>query len=322
MDFLTVDEYQVLERVDEYSLYCFYLKFDPDVGAKYSSPLRTKDSDPSFGIYVREFGGLRANEFMWKDAALSVPNFGDIFDLIIRLFKEVTTRPEAMFKVLGDFGYVEKYKSSASTLIVKEPVYAEPVDITILKKSFNQNDMQYWKQYGVTKEILATYSVHRVGAYWLYKDQKIPKYPRQCYAYEIFGKYQLYQPFEHKKKKFRNNWHELCVPGLKQIRSNGLHIITKAVKDIMCLRSLGFDATCPRGENASPHPMYFGWCNKTFKRTVTLFDNDGKTSEDKYPYESYQVPLETGTKDISDFYAKFGPTETQLLLNRLIYGNT
>ena len=74
MEHLLFSGEDILERVDEYTLYCSYLGFEPLIGAKYISPLRSStdssvDTDPSFGIYERKYG-KGSHEFMWKDQGI------------------------------------------------------------------------------------------------------------------------------------------------------------------------------------------------------------------------------------------------------------
>ena len=55
MTLSSVTEQLILERVDEYSLYCYYMGYEPIIGKKYHSPLRKGDDDPSFVIFERKY---------------------------------------------------------------------------------------------------------------------------------------------------------------------------------------------------------------------------------------------------------------------------
>ena len=210
MEHLFFSSEDVLERVDEYTLYCSYLGYEPAIGGTYISPIRFTESevDPSFGIYVRKLGH-GPHEFMWKDQGLGI--HGDIFDLVQRLCG-LNGRRSAMQQVLVDAGLIP---GTDSKVVIKpgEKKYQAYADIQIIPSSLNWKDINYWGRINIDKEILSEYNVQPFKMYWLYEGQSTPRYPKGlAYAYQIWDKYQLYFPNEAKKNKFRTNWTELCVP--------------------------------------------------------------------------------------------------------------
>lgn len=313
-------EQEILERVDEYSLYCFYLEFEPIIGCKYNSKLRTGDEFPSFGVYertaVRRAGGDYANEYMWKDQALPGKNYGDIFDLVQIIFN-LPSRFNALWKICADFNLGGTYEAQ-KTLVVIEPVFTPPVRIRVESRPFEQKDFEYWNKYNISLEILQAYNCTAVK-YVLYNEfQEIPQAPFQAYAYRIHNRYQIYQPHAPKSCKFRNDWTELHIPGWFQLQGNELCINTKSYKDVMCLRSFGYDAVAPRGENILLPAKAIEVLGQRFKHVVTLFDNDGKHSADSYPFQQIFIPIESGEKDITDYCAKYGKEKTAELLKQLL----
>lgn len=323
MDISSISELEILERVDEYSLYCFYLEFEPHIGAVYRSRIRTGDDVPSFGIYPRTKakGDI---EFMWKDQALHPKdsiigkNYGDIFGLVQVLFT-LPTRVDAVFKIASDIGLLEDYPVE-KTLIKCEPVYNEPCNIRVKSRDFTSKDLEFWRQFNISEEILNQYNCTAIEYFFLTDKQVIPTYCKQGYAYRIHDKYQIYRPFEERKKKFRNDWTDYHIPGLSQLQGKDLCIVTKSYKDVMSLRSFGFDAVSPRAENVIPLPGMITYLQKRFKRVVTLFDNDGKESSHLYPFEHLYVPVDKA-KDPTDYCKMYGPASTFELLNSLLYGN-
>lgn len=311
-----VSALEILERVDEYSLYCFYLDFEPVIGAKYRSRIRTGDDRASFGMYVRKHGGDKPHEYMWKDQALPVPNYGDIFDLVQRLHPELENRLQAMIKVAQDFGLLEGTTAVTKQLIVT-PCTKEPSHIRIRSRPFSSTDLSYWKQFNVTPEILSKYLVKAVEFYYLFDSDVYPRSPYGLmYAYQIFDKFQLYQPVP---KQFYMDWTELCIPGFQQLSGQReLLVVTKSVKDIMCLRSLGIEAIAPRAENMIPSPDLIQWL-KQFKKVYILMDNDSKSSPHLYPFESVQIPIESGEKDVTDYLKRYGVSQTLELLKTLLH---
>ncbi len=316
-EYLGYSDNDILERVDEYSLYCHYLGFEPIIGQKYSSPIRLGDDNPSFAIFERRYGfntAIPISEFLWKDHAVATHGPQDVFDLITILCG-YTSRIQAYWKVCSDFGIGGAAAMGSNQILFKEPKYNIPIEIKVKSKSFSSREIRYWKQYNVTEAILKLYNCTSIECYWLTKTQQYPGYPKGLgFAYRIYDKYQLYFPFQEKQKKFRNNWTDVCVPGFQQLQHTDICIVTKAYKDVMALRGFGYDAISPRGENIMLPVDVIEYIKNRYKTVFTLFDNDGKHKAAQYPFRMCQIPVESNQKDLTDYCAYFGIDATQNLL--------
>lgn len=316
------DEHDILELLDEYSLYCYYLGYEPIIGKSYRSPIRksnalTRDDVPSFDIYVRKFGGNRAYEYMWKDKAGGAINYGNIFTLV-RLLLGLKSEFEAKLRVVSDL-IIDNKPSPA--LSYYEPEHSVACSIRIKSRAFTVRDDRYWGQYNISRELLTQYDVKALSYYWLNEMQSYPNRAYGlAYAYNVLGRHQLYFPYAAREFKFRNDWTEKCVFGWKQLTFTKPLIITKSAKDVLCLASLGFEAITPRGENILLPPECLAVIDKRYKdNVITLFDNDGKHSAEKYSYRATQILLEFEAKDPTDYCAKYGPDNTRELVNQLLY---
>ncbi len=331
MEELLFSSEDILERVDEYTLYCSYLDYDPVIGKRYLSPVRTvleaqQDTDPSFGIYAntrapKNIGeGVYPNEFLWRDLAKGVG--GDIFTLVQTLYK-LKSRREAMIQVMIDTGLLESTEKRMRPMIdVKEKRFQGYANITIQSREFfDSQELRFWNKGNINRDLLNRYQTTSVRTYWLYDDQMYPRFaPRHSYAYRIWDKYQLYFPREGKKRKFRTDWTYPCVPGFLQLEYNSpLLVITKSMKDVMLLRSFGYEAISPRGENILVPVECIEMMKRKYKRIVILFDNDMKHKGDEYEFEKVYVPqIKPNDKDSFDFCSNHGPQETKLMLQQII----
>lgn len=330
MEYLLYEEKEILELVDEYQLYCFYLQADIIIGQKNPTPdiIRSRrniatDKSPSLTVFATntKLDIPRHNEFLFKEHSIGL--CGDIFKLVQELYG-LGTRKEAMHQICKDFNL-----GGAPHLLVPnvlpnvERKYMDPVHIQIKSRPFNMRDLLFWDRVNVTKEILQMYHVKALQAFWLAADQQIPSYPSGLgYSYEIDGRYQLYFPYtRNKAKKFRMNWGAYDIPGFYQLTGQrDLLIITKSMKDIMCLRSFGYDAISCKGENSMISEECMAWCRTNYKRILILFDNDGKHKAAEYPEDKIWIPKEVETdKDISDYTDNHGPKQASKLLKSLIY---
>ena len=322
MEYLEFNEDDILERVDEYSLYCYYMGYEPIIGKKYHSPLRKGDDDPSFVIFERKYcTGYLTTEYLWKDQAMNLRGPQDIFSFI-QFQYGFQTRQEALYQICKQFnlGGAICNCESIKPLDYIIPKYVEPIEIAIRSCAFSRRDLAYWKNINVNEQILKAYNTTAIDCYWLTAKQQIPKYPHGLgYAYRINTKYQLYFPFQEKRKKFRNNWDNTCIPGLQQLCKDDLLIVTKAYKDMLCIRSFGYDVVAPKGENIMLPEKFIAYASKKYKQVVTLFDNDGKHKAQCYPWPQLQVPLESGKKDITDYCVHYGIKATVDLIKQLLH---
>lgn len=313
---LILSDMAILERVDEYTLYCRYLGFEPMLKTKYPSLVRAKDNDPSFSI----FESLKPDrEFFWKDNGIG--DSGDIFKLIRLRFGLKDTR-DVYRKIDHDFqlGFTTgtpppENKIVHNTLGDKKP----EVHIRIQSKPFTTADYKFWDSFGVTPATLQLYKVKSLQYYWMHDFQEVPKVPRNlAFAYEVLGKYKIYQPHM-PLFKFRNDFTEKCLEGFAQLTyKTDTLVITKSTKDVMVLREFGYDAVSPRSENTMVPEPYLKYFHTRYKKIYILFDNDMKHRGDKYQEPKIYVPIASKEKDVSDFRRAFGPQTTRDLLNTII----
>lgn len=314
MDDFLMSEDVLLTLVDEYTLYCHYLEFEPEIKLNYLSPLRADDQTPSFGIFnVRKSN----REYFWKDSG-GRGNSGDIFKLV-QLLYGYETRFQAMQRILSDFSLgaaVEKREKVIRNVVTQR----SDADIRIKPREFYDLDYKFWQQFNVSENILKMYRTTPFSYYFMKPDQVTPYFPPfYAYAYRVYDRYQLYFPYNDKGRKFRMDLQDTYVHGIEQLTySSDTLIITKSRKDIMCLRSFGYEAVAPRSENTPMPEKFFTWADRHYKRKLVLFDNDMKHRGEWYPYDKIYVPEDTGCKDISDFTRDFSPHSAAELLRQLI----
>jgi hypothetical protein len=266
-------------------------------------------------------------EYAWKDNG-GRGTAGEIFKLVQLLHGYNTVR-EAWQKVDIDFklGFGSK-EPKTNKIVQYQPPLDIPSHIAIKSKPFGQSELDWWMQRGVDYAQLTRYKVSNVALYWLAKEQcggTTPAY-KFCFAYEIMGRYQLYQPLAPKDKKFRNNLTDRDLHGFHQLKfQQDTLIITKARKDVMVLdmlsKEIGAEFVCPRSETTLIAPEYLRYLETKYKKIYTLFDNDGKHKASEYSYTALEIPIDSGTKDPDEFRIKFGRTETINLICSLIRNN-
>lgn len=312
----------ILERVDEYTLYTYYLGFKPELGPTFSSPVRSRDnpdSNGSFSIFPVSSKKAR-NAYLWKDNGTG--QVGNIFKLV-GILHCVTSHVDILRIIDRDFklGFSTGEPIQYQMAKIVAPPHRGYADIRVKSRPFRLADLKYWAQFGITESTLNRYLVTSVEMVWLFEDQKSPKMPRDlCFAYRIWSKYKIYRPqAPDKSDKFRNNFNEMHVEGFTQLRyKSDLVIITKSLKDVMMFYELGYEAVASHSESNILSEKVLRYLESKFKRIVVWYDNDGKTQADKYSYQKVYVPIESGEKDPSDFYKRYGKEATQSLITQLL----
>jgi hypothetical protein len=312
----------ILERVDEYALYTYYLGGEPELGPKFPSPIRPKndpDTASSFSLFPTS-SKLANNEYVWKDHGTG--QTGNVFKLIglMHGIRDLTTVYRVIDRDL-QLGFSSNTPINHRILPVHKPVYRGTCDIKIRSKPFTTKDLGYWQQFGITEKTLLFYNVSSVELFWLYKDQKHPKVPSDpCYAYRVWSKYKLYRPLaRNKEDKFRNDYTERHLEGFCQLKfKSDTLIITKSNKENMMFHEFGYESVASHSENNILPVNALKMFESKYKNIVVWYDNDGKHLADKYPYDKVFVPLESGEKDPTDYRKRYGEEAMYKLIKQLI----
>lgn len=329
-DYLSFTESDILERVDEYSLYCHYLGYHLELGSKYLVPtgLRASnnmlaDIDESFSVFQKATRLDTPTMLLWKDHG-GRGYSGDIFELVKRIYG-YSSRYEVIQRIASEFGFGAPWAHEPVPLIhLERKQKLVKIDIAVKSKPWTTRELLFWDRGHIDKKLLMSYDTSVVDIYWTYIGQKKAFKPTgMMFAYWVMDKYQLYSPYAKKEDKFINDWTPIVVPGFTQLQHNSdLCIITKSLKDVMCLRSFGYESISVRSENVLLPKECIGYLKRKYKKILILFDNDGKHRGDEYEFEKIYVPKIVDTdKDSFDYCDNHGDKETRSMLKSIIYGH-
>jgi hypothetical protein len=208
-----------------------------------------------------------------------------------------------------------------------------------LKLSNDHEYLKFWLKYGITQEILDQYRVKIISSFEMVnKQNKIitisAKYNKPIYGFVIDDDtVKMYQPYSLEFKwrwfgKKPNNW----IFGYDQLDKKGeVVILTAGEKDVMTLRSLGFNAIALNSETATIIDSALLADLKTrFKTIAVLYDLDETgIKNSKSLSENYRLKrivlnkkyYESGYgKDISDLiaYTTNNPNNTEISIGILV----
>lgn len=213
----------------------------------------------------------------------------------------------------------------------------------VLQQNFSENELSFWRQYGITEEILRTYKVCSVKEFRGENKDKEPYLLRASAEEPIFGylgkKFmKIYRPLSEVRFLYGGNPGENYCFGLEQIPLKGDTLfITGGEKDVLSLVSHGFYAICFNSETSMIPASIIRKLSHRFKHIVILYDVDetGLKSSLKHQQQLSEfgvkrivLPLSGAKtdKDISDYF-KTGKTRenfSQLFLEFLdsLYSDT
>lgn len=285
----------ILSKVSEYDIYAYYLgQFK--VGAIYNSPFR-KDKNPSFGIYYSK----RTKQLLFKDHGTG--ECGNIVKFV-SLYTGLTNYNDILKDIVKQLNITTDTKLDSS----KQYIPSSETVIGIVRQKFTPTDINYWSQFNISEKTLKKFNVNSIKYYLCNGIVKgIYKEDNPMYAYKVYNNFKIYRPLADKYTKWRNNLTEYDIQGYAQLPSKGdTLIITKSMKDVMCLYEMGIPAISPSSESTFiPNDILEG-LKKRFKRIIILFDRDNagvkylRKMSLKTGLEGLLVHKKFKAKDISD----------------------
>lgn len=315
-----ISQKAILERVSEYDLWVYYLGHCK-LNKAFNSPLR-KDKKPSAVLFVAS-----NSRILFKDFAT-----GEIYDI----FKFIQTLGydyrDTLYKIDSDFqlGFNSKAVKPNKIPVISDykPEYNKKLSqIMIKRKSWDKKALDYWKEYNVSLDILESYKVSSIQYFWVVKDKNVHLYEAKnpTFCYDLGEqKYKIYRPYEH-NYRFITNAENDVLQGVDNLPNSAeLLVITKAMKDVMVLHSLGYNAVAVQSESSFPSEPVINALKCRFGRIIVLFDNDDpgvKGSEkfcSKFGLDCISLPKDSKCKDIAEYIKLHGQKQTKYLLKWLI----
>lgn len=288
----------LLDKVDDYTIYSYYLgPFKP--GKLMNSPLRSDDKMPSFAIFATKDGAL-----LFKDHGTGVAGNALKF---MKLYKGIQTREELERELLRIVRRFDPTSSAAT--VTRTYTSKEDTDIGIVRQPFTDVDKRYWKQFHISIDTLKRFNVFSIK-YFLCNRVVRGTYKEDSpmYAYKVYDKFKIYRPLASKYTKWRTNLTNRHVQGLAELPYEGgdLLIITKSLKDVMCLYEMGFSAIAASSETTFIPEDILKSLRRKWKHIVILYDRDvtgmkkAREYSKQYKLKPIFVHKKFKSKDISD----------------------
>lgn len=284
----------ILSKVTEYDIYARYIgQFK--IGFIYNSPFR-EDKNPSFGI----FRSRKSGKLLFKDHGNG--ECGDVIKFV-ELYTGLTNYNDILNRIVTDMSITNNTKLKST-----KQYESKDTVIGVVRQDWTDVDKQYWSQFGITKETLTKFNVFSIKYYLCDGIVKgIYKNENPMYAYKVYDHFKIYRPLADKYTKWRNNLTPYDIQGYEQLPKKGdLLIITKSLKDVMCLYEMGYTAISPSSESTFLTPDVIDALKRRFKRILICFDRDISGVKNmrkislKTGLKGFLVHKKWKAKDISD----------------------
>jgi hypothetical protein len=295
---ITMSLRDLLDKLDDYSIYSYYLgPFKPRT--LMNSPLRPDDKIPSFAIFPSKSGDLLFKDHGTGEAGNALK--------FIKLYKGIQTRDELERELLR---IVKRFNpTSRAATVTRTYTPSEDTEIGIVRQPFTEVDKKYWKQFHISIDTLRRFNVFSIKYFLCNRVVRgTYKETSPMYAYKVYDKFKIYRPLASKYTKWRTNLTNRHVQGLAELPYEGgdLLVITKSLKDVMCLYEMGISAIAASSETTFIPDDILRTLRRKWKRVVILYDRDAtgmmkaRDYSKQYKLNAIFVHKKFKSKDISD----------------------
>lgn len=313
----------LLSKNSEETYMSTYLKL-PITRGLHVSPLR-RDNRPTCSFCHSKKGELMFHDFG--------TGFHENFVGVVMEIHKCSYQ-EALNVIAEDFGYISKAEDRPAVKIKVSNVKLEEKTETLIQikpKAFSEQELKWWKGFGVTEKTLKKYKVFSCdsiflnGDYFSSSSPRVPIYGYYCGKKNGQELWRIYFPSK-RSFRFLSNVGKSYIQGAKQLPKTGdVLLVTKSQKDCMLAYELGIPAIAPCSEVLFLSNKQIQHLKKRFKTIVVCYDTDItgihnlKQIKVKHPdLHIFFIPRKYGVKDISDFFKKYGEEETRRLAGELL----
>jgi hypothetical protein len=274
-EFIFLSKEDILNLIDEKTLFQWIGFIEPTVGERIVSPFR-EDRNPNCWFETDLEGNLRFVDFGNPNIINGIKMFNiDCFHAVQVHFGLETLQQTLLFikKAIDD-------NKLPQSNIKKQFIKQQKAETLIHFKSrtFNSNDKEFWSSYHISKSNLIEDRVYAVEWFKITKiEENTLTYPHDiCYIYTDFdcNHKKIYRP--HKpKKRFITNCTRNDIGSVKNLKnsSNTLYI-TKSYKDCRVLTNIGLETIWFQNEGMFPDDEILYPLIKNYKKVTVFFDND------------------------------------------------
>lgn len=293
----------ILSKINQETIMQHYTGLDVNSKKLMLSPVRS-DNKVTCSFYKSKSGILYLHDFATNEHI-------NCFTLVSKLYN--CNYYEGLKIIAQDFGLISGSHAVPNIKIIPEIKESETSRIQVQIKEYTKEELEWWASFGITLKLLKKYHVYSVQNVFLNGNLTASSSPKMpIYGY-YFGKdkngcekWKIYFPLR-TSYRFMNNLSKEVLQGYRQLPKNGDYlVITKSMKDCICLYGFGIAAVSPNSETLFLEDKKLEEFKSRFKHIIVVYDNDraGKYNmakiRRKYPELNYFIMPKTLSKDFTD----------------------
>lgn len=321
---IVVTKELILSRIPEERILTHYLGLPIRKGL-YKSPLR-KDERPTCAFYRSRTN----NRIMFKDFGNGF--CGDFVSIVMCKFN--CSYYKALQIIANDFGIINRQDMTKNRARMQyDGIQFEDTGSAVIQveiRDWQQYELDWWAKYGIQLSTLKKFKVFSCKNVFLNGNLFEMVLDKQL----VFGYYggikqdieqwRIYHP-QKTKYKWISNWKNHQIQGAHMLPKQGgdLLVITKSLKDVMCLYEYGITAIAPCSENEFLTDTQYQKVKSKFNHIVLLWDNDYAGVSNAWKIRKAHsdikvmfIPKSSGCKDFSDYRKAHGDKKTQELIKQ------
>lgn len=319
----------IYDKISSYDIFKYYCENFREVGHKFNSDFR-KDDNPSCCI-AQIKGDLLYTDF---GTGKSYRCFAFVMKKLGLNYFQALQQVNLDFNLgLGCLNNSKMNSENCNVVMTSKKHFTEKSNtiLQIKRRAWENHDKEFWyDRYLITQEVLEKFKVSPISNFWI--NGNMIKADKFAYNYDFYWKEdfsvfyrKIYQPYSKKMKWLSNGGKTYQGEGILPKNGDTL-IITKSLKDVMVLYSLGYTAIAPPSESLFLDEDYLMKQKKRFKNLILFYDNDTTGLKKSANFSiKYSIPFvyipkkyaEENIKDISDFIEKYKYTSTKDLTENL-----
>ena len=324
---LTVEN--IFKKISSYDIFKYYSENFREVGRIFNSDFR-KDNNPSCCI-AQIKGDLLYTDF---GTGKSYRCLAFVMEKLGLNYFQALQQVNLDFNLgLGCLNNSKINLNNPNIVMTSKKHFTEKSNtiLQIKRRAWENHDKEFWyDRYFITQEVLEKFKVSPISYFWI--NGNMIKADKFAYNYDFYWKEdfsvfyrKIYQPYSKKMKWLSNGGKTYQGEGVLPKKGDTL-IITKSLKDVMVLYSLGYTAIAPPSESLFLDENYLIKQKKRFKKLILFYDNDitGINKAKKFS-EEYKIPYiyipeefeKKGIKDISDLIESNGIIDAKLFIEKV-----
>lgn len=266
-----VTKEEIENKINQKDIFEFYLGINVNLTDTYTSPFRVDDR-PGCRFWYDNNNKLRLHDFSRKIHY-------DYIDIVQKL--HYLNYHDALRRIAYDFN-IDRSKS-VKPLITTKKIRKTKTEIKVQVRNWEKRDFEYWNKYKIdqfhnTEKFLTYFKIFPCNKIWI-NGIKYNVKNQLCYAYYLgtdinnIDNIKIYFPLREKDKFMQND--PSVLQGFYQLPKVGKNlIITKSLKDVVCLRLFNIYAVAPSSETVLLTKEQFTDLYNRFDNILSLMDSD------------------------------------------------